>query len=50
MDQEVEDLGLGVETGFVVPVGHYVENVGQDAHVVLGVEHVGDLLVLVDVV
>ena len=50
MNKEVEDFGLGVKSWLVVTVSHHVQNISENAHVVFGVEQVGDLLVFVNIV
>ena len=49
MDEDVEDLGLYVQSGFVEAVSHDVQNVSEDFHVVARVEEVGNWTVFVDV-
>lgn len=47
MDEDVEDLGLHVQSRFVEPVSHHVQNISEDFHVVTRVEEVGNWAVFV---
>lgn len=49
MDEDVEDLRLGVKSRFVEAVCHYIEDVSAYTHVILTVEDVRYACILIDV-
>jgi hypothetical protein len=49
VDEDVENFGLGVKSGFVEAVCHDVEDISANSHVVLAIKDVGDGCIFIDV-